>query len=90
MTKAEFTGKIAEGVGISKSVAAKVIDAVTDELIELLRQEQKITFTGFGTFNTKQMPARKGRNPRTGEEIMIPARRVVQFKPGSALKEAVK
>ncbi|MBW2560628.1 MAG: HU family DNA-binding protein [Deltaproteobacteria bacterium] len=90
MTKAEFTGKIAERAGISKSEAAKVLDAVTGELTELLNKEQKITFPGFGTFKTIKRAERKGRNPRTGNEIIIPARSVVQFKPGSALKEAVK
>ncbi len=90
MTKAEFTGKIAERAGISKSEATKVLDAVTDELTELLFKEQKITFPGFGTFKTNTRVARTGRNPQTGEEIMIPARKVVKFNPAPALKEAVK
>ncbi len=90
MTKAEFIGKIAEKSGISKSEAARVFDTVTDELTELLSNGEKVTFPGFGTFAVKERAERKGRNPQTGNEITISARKVAQFKPGSALKEAVK
>jgi len=90
MTKAEFVGKIAEKSEISKNLAAKVLGTITDELTELLSNGEKITFSGFGTFEAKERAERKGRNPQTGEEITIPARRVAQFKAGSALKEAVK
>jgi len=55
-----------------------------------LSNGEKVTFPGFGTFEAKERAERKGRNPQTGEEITIPARRVAQFKAGSALKEAVK
>ena len=90
MTKSEFIGKLAEKSGISKSEAAKLLDTVTGELTELLSNGEKITFSGFGTFDVKERAERKGRNPQTGEEITISARKVVQFKAGSALKEAVK
>jgi len=90
MTKAEFVGKIAEKGGTSKGTAAKVLDIITDELTELLSNGEKVTFPGFGTFGVKERAERKGRNPQTGEELTTPARRVAQFKAGSALKEAVK
>lgn len=89
MTKAEFTGKIAERAEISKSEAARVLDAVTDELTDLLRREEKITLSGLGTFKTGRREARTGRNPRTGAEIKIPACRVAKFSPAAALKEAI-
>lgn len=89
MTKAEFTGKIAERAGISKSEAARALDAVTKELTDLLRREEKITLSGLGTFKTGRREARTGRNPRTGAQIKIPARTVVKFNPAMALKKAV-
>ena len=75
---------------LSQVQAAKVLDIITDELTELLSNGEKVTFPGFDTFGVKERAERKGRNPQTGEEITIPARRVAQFKAGSALKEAVK
>ena len=82
--------KIAERGGTSKSTASKGLNIITDQLTELLSNGEKVTFPGFGTFEAKERAERKGRNPQTGEEITIPARRVAQFKAGSALKEAVK
>jgi len=90
MTKAEFTGKIAEHAGISKREAARVLDVVTGELTDLLLKEQQITLSGLGTFKTNKRRARTGRNPRTGKAMMIPAHRIVKFNPAKALKEAVR
>ncbi|MCX7913416.1 MAG: HU family DNA-binding protein [Thermodesulfovibrionales bacterium] len=90
MTKAELIDKIASTAGITKSDAAKSLDATIESVKAALKKGQKVTLVGFGTFSVSKRKARKGRNPRTGEEIKIPATKVPKFVPGKALKEAVK
>ncbi len=89
MNKAELTNEVANAAGLSKSDAAKAIDAVTDAITNSLRSDDQVTVVGFGTFLVRSRSARTGRNPRTGETINIPAGKAVGFKPGKALKEAV-
>lgn len=89
MTKAELVGKMAEGAGITKAAAAKALDAFIDAVKGALKKDEKVTLVGFGTFSVAKRKARKGRNPRTGKEIKIPARTVPKFTPGKALREAV-
>ncbi|MCX7857214.1 MAG: HU family DNA-binding protein [Deltaproteobacteria bacterium] len=89
MTKAELVGKMAEGAGITKAAASKALDAFIDAVKAALKKEEKVTLVGFGTFSVAKRKARKGRNPRTGKEIKIPARTVPKFTPGKALREAV-
>ncbi|MCX8030090.1 MAG: HU family DNA-binding protein [Thermodesulfovibrionales bacterium] len=90
MTKAELIDKIATGAGISKAVASKCLDAMIDSVKGALKKGQKVTLVGFGTFSVSKRKARKGRNPRTGEEIKIPATKVPKFTAGKSLKDAVK
>ena len=90
MTKAELIDKIASGVKISKVDAGKALDAVIDSIKRTLKKGDKVTLVGFGTFSVAKRKARKGRNPRTGEEIKIPAGKVPKFKSGKALKDAVR
>ncbi|MFW5836842.1 MAG: HU family DNA-binding protein [Desulfovibrionaceae bacterium] len=90
MTKADLVGKIAEKAGLNKASAEKALSAFLETVEATLVQEGKLTLTGFGTFQVEQRGARKGRNPRTGQEINIPAAKVVKFRPGKMLKEAVK
>lgn len=96
MTKQEFAEKLAGEVDISKSKAMDVIDAIfsTDArkgIIAIeLDADRDFTITGFGTFKTRQMKARMGRNPQTGEKIQIPARKSVSFRAGKGLKERVR
>ena len=89
MTKAELIGKMAEGAKISKAAAGKALDAFVDGVRASLKKEERVTLVGFGTFSVSKRKARKGRNPRTGKEIKIPARKVPKFTPGKAFKDAV-
>ncbi len=89
MTKKELVQNIAQEAGITKTVAEKALNAVLDGITKALAEGDKVTFVGFGTFSTAKRPARKGRNPKTGKEINIPASVVPKFKPGKSLKEEV-
>ena len=91
MTKAELVEKICTKAGLSaKSEAEAVLNAVLAELGSALASGSSVTFTGFGTFKVTQRAARRGRNPRTHEEMDIPACNVVKFIPGKALKDSLK
>jgi DNA-binding protein HU-beta len=89
MTKAELIGKMAAGAKISKAAAGKALDAFVDGVKGSLKEEERVTLVGFGTFSISKRKARKGRNPRTGKEIKIPARKIPKFTPGKAFKDAV-
>ena len=90
MTKEDMVARIAKEADISKAKAGKALDAVLGGVTMALKRGQKVTFVGFGTFMVTKRAARKGRNPRTGAMINIPAARVPKFKAGSKLKAAVK
>ena len=90
MTKAELIAKVAKGAKITRAAAAKTIDAITGTVTRELKKGGRITLTGFGTFSVANRKARTGRNPRTGQEIRIPARKTPKFTAGKALKEAVR
>lgn len=91
MTKAELVQKIYAKSGLAtKTQAEAALDALVDTLTEAMKAGDSVTFTGFGSFKVTERAARKGRNPRTGMEINIPAGKAVKFTPGKALKEAVK
>ncbi len=90
MTKAELIDIVADGAKISKAAAAKAVDSFVKGITKALKKSDKVTLVGFGTFSTVKRKARKGRNPRTGAEIKIPAAKVPKFTPGKALKMAVK
>lgn len=88
MTKAELIDAVYEKVGgFSKKEAAEVVEAVFDEMKDVLSQGEKIKLSGFGNFVVRAKAARVGRNPQTGDEIMIAARRVLTFRPSQVLKE---
>ena len=89
MKKAELINAIAEKGGYSKKDAEKALNAVIDSISDVLVAGDKITLVGFGTFKTKENPARTGRNPRTKEPVEIAAKTVPVFKAGQALKDAV-
>ena len=90
MTKAEIVDVVAGEARISKADAAKSIDSFIKGVTKALKKGDKVTLVGFGTFSIKKLKARKGRNPRTGEEIKISAAKTPKFTPGKALKEAVR
>ena len=89
MNKAELIAAVAEKSGISKKDAEKAVTATFDALTEELVAGGKVALVGFGSFDVKTRAERVGRNPRTREEITIPASRTPQFKAGKALKDAV-
>ncbi|MEK4484154.1 HU family DNA-binding protein [Psychrobacillus sp. FSL H8-0484] len=90
MNKTDLIEKVAETSEVSKKDAAKVVDALFDSIKGALSSGDNVQIIGFGTFETRERSARKGRNPQTGQEINIPASKVPAFKSGKALKDAVK
>lgn len=84
-----MVSSVAEKAEITKKEAEKVVSAVFASVEEALAKGEKVQLVGFGTFEVKERAARTGRNPKTGEEIEIPATRVPSFKPGKSLKENV-
>jgi DNA-binding protein HU-beta len=90
MSKGELIDSIAKGAGISKTAAGKAIDSFIGEVAKTLKKGGKVTLVGLGTFSVSKRKARKGRNPRTGEEMKIPATKTPKFSAGKALKQAVK
>jgi DNA-binding protein HU-beta len=88
MTKAELIDQVAGSVeGLSKKQGAELLDTVFAVLTKALIKGGRFAYPGFGTFTVKKRAARKGRNPRTGKEITIPAGKTVGFKAAPALKE---
>jgi DNA-binding protein HU-beta len=90
MTKADLIDKIAASADLSKADAGRTLDATLDAIKSSLKKNQKVTLVGFGTFAVAKRKARKGRNPRTGEEIKISASKTPKFTPGKSLKDLVK
>lgn len=89
MTKVDLIAKVAAEAELTKKDAEKAVSAVFDGITESLKAGDKVTLVGFGTFETRNRPARKGHDPRTGKEIDIAASVAPAFKPGKALKDAV-
>jgi DNA-binding protein HU-beta len=90
MTKAELIDKVASGAGLSKVDASKALDTTLNSIKVALKKGQKVTLVGFGTFSVVKRKSRKGRNPRTGDVITIPAAKIPKFSSGKALKDAVR
>ena len=88
MTKADIASIVAEK-GLAKKQAMEAVEATLSILKDALMKEEKIQLVGFGSFQIRAKRARKGRNPQTGEPITISARKVLKFKPGKALHQAV-
>ncbi len=89
MNKAELIASMAEKSELTKKDTEKALKAFIDSVKESLARGEKVQLVGFGTFDVKQRAARVGRNPRTREEIQIPASKAPTFKPGKDLKETV-
>ena len=86
MTKADIVEHIYERVGFSKKESAELVERVFDIIKDTLAKGEKVKISGFGNFVVREKNARKGRNPQTGEEIRLDARRVLTFKPSLVLK----
>ena len=89
MTKADLIDKIASDTGLTKADSSRALEATLNAVKTTLKKNKKVSLVGFGTFSISKRKARKGRNPRTGEEIKIKASKAPKFTPGKALKEAV-
>ncbi len=89
MTKADMVEKIYEKVGFSKKESAELVEAVFDIIKNTLEKGEKIKIAGFGNFVVKEKANRRGRNPQTGEEITITARKILTFKPSQVLKATI-
>lgn len=89
MNKAELINVVAEKAGLSKKDTEKAVTALIDTITAELVAGEKVSLAGFGNFDVKTREARTGRNPKTKEEIEIPATRVPVFKAGKVLKDAV-
>ncbi len=88
MNKQELINEVAKVVSTKKQ-AKDALDCVLSNITKTLKKKQSVTLIGFGTFKVDKRKARKGRNPMTGEEIKIKAKKVAKFVPGKALKEAI-
>jgi integration host factor subunit alpha len=89
MRKADIANEVYERVGISKKEAAEIIEVVLDTIKGVLQKGETVKIAGFGNFVVRSKRARKGRNPKTGEEIGITPRRVVTFRPSQVFKKYV-
>jgi integration host factor subunit alpha len=89
MTKAEIVEQIYERVGFSKKEAAELVEKVFEIIKETLAEGEKVKISGFGNFVVRHKNARKGRNPQTGQEILLEARKVLTFKPSLVLKNVL-
>src|SRR5436305_15145674 len=89
MTKADLVNDVANAAELTKKDAERLVEIVFESIIESLNQGEKIELRGFGSFRVRERGARRGRNPKTGEAVSIPAKRVPYFKPGKELKELI-
>lgn len=90
MLKKDLVQKIADATGITKKQSAAALDSMIESISNSLRSGEPVLLTGFGKFEVRTRAARKGINPKTMEEIMLPKTKVPAFKAGKALKAAVK
>ena len=89
MTKAELSDKIYEKIGLSRKEALGIVEMLFESIKSILADGESIKITGFGTFLVRKKSARKGRNPKTGQELEIEPRKVVTFKPSLHFKALV-
>lgn len=89
MTKADLVEKVAVEADLTKKDAEQLVEIVLDSIIDSLNAGEKIELRGFGSFRVRERNSRKGRNPKTGDAVDIPAKRVAYFKPGKELKELI-
>ena len=90
LTKFDIVKNLNDEIGLNKREAKELVDSFFDNIKKLLSQGQEVKLSGFGNFQLKDKLSRPGRNPRTGEDVEITARRVVTFKSGQKLKKSVK
>jgi integration host factor subunit beta len=89
MTKAELVDEVARVVQLTKKQAESIVNIVFDSIVDSLRAGQKIELRGFGSFRLRSRKSRTGRNPKTGEKVEVPSKKIPYFKPGKELKELI-
>ncbi|HLO64074.1 MAG TPA: integration host factor subunit alpha [Azonexus sp.] len=89
ITKADLADRLYEKVGFNNREAKEMVEAFFQEIADCLVRKEEVKLAGFGVFTLRDKPARPGRNPKTGEEVVISARRVVSFHASGSLKDAV-
>ncbi len=89
MTRAELVDDVARQVGLTRKQSEVIVDAVFEAILDALRGGDKIELRGFGSFRIRQRASRSGRNPKTGEGVLVPPRKVPSFKPGKELRELI-
>ena len=89
MTKAELVDEVARVVQLTKKQAETIVNIVFDSIVDSLRSGQKIELRGFGSFRLRSRKSRTGRNPKTGEKVEVPSKKIPYFKPGKELKELI-
>ena len=85
MNKTQLIDAVAEKVGLTKTDAKRTLEAFIETITDALKNDERVTWVGFGSFSVLEREARIGRNPQTGQTLEIPARKVVKFKPGTDL-----
>ena len=89
MTKADLVDEVARTVQITKKQAESIVNIVFESIVQSLRAGEKIELRGFGSFRLRSRKARIGRNPKTGERVEVPSKKIPYFKPGKELKELI-
>jgi integration host factor subunit beta len=89
MTKAELVDEIAQKADLTRKHSEVIVDAVFSSIIEALQGGDKIELRGFGSFRVRHRAKRTGRNPKTGDSVLVPAKKVPYFKPGKELRELI-
>ena len=89
MNKTELIAAVADKAGITKKDAERIVNATVDTIIQNLSKGEKVQLSGFGTFEVRERAERKGRNPKTGEVVSVPACKYLAFVPAKAVKETL-
>jgi integration host factor subunit beta len=89
MTKADLVEEVIRVSSLSKKQAESIVNTVFDSIVEALQQDDKIELRGFGSFRVRRRRSRQGRNPKTGDRVSVPAKRIPYFKPGKELKDLI-
>jgi integration host factor subunit beta len=89
MTKADLVEEVARVSELTKKHSETIVNTVFDSIIQALQRDDKIELRGFGSFRIRQRRSRQGRNPKTGDKVDVPAKRIPYFKPGKELKELI-
>lgn len=89
MTKAELVDEVSKNSDLNKKDAEVIVKTVLDSIVDSLNSGEKVELRGFGSFRLRKRASREGRNPKTGEKVFVPAKRVPYFKPGKELKTVI-